>query len=248
MDNANSFVPLLEHLTAIDLVAIDLPGHGQSDHLKPGAQYHFIDMVEWITQVANTLEWDTFTLIGHSLGACIAPYVAVALPERCLAIMQIEGVGPLTEPAENLPERLQQSSQDTADHQRFLSRTFTDPAGAIASRLRANRMNESSAALIIERQLKTVEGGFQWRFDPRHRMRSALYQTESQVLAVLKAVPCPVLCVLSKDGYPLQRDQTQIRLDAIPQLELQTVAGHHHMHMDNPETVAPLLSDFMQRH
>lgn len=204
-------------------------------------------MVEWITQTANSLEWNTFSVAGHSLGACVAPYVAVALPERCSAILQIEGVGPLTEPEEKLPERLRLAAQDSAEHHRFKSRTFTNVSDAIASRLRANNMLESSAALIIDRQLKPVEGGFQWRFDPRHRMRSALYQTESQVMTALAAVPCPVLCVLSDDGYPLQRAQTQTRLNVIPNLELHTVKGFHHMHMDNPEIVAPHLMTFLDK-
>lgn len=245
LDNANSFVPLLDHLTDVDLIAIDLPGHGHSDHLAAGAHYHFVDMVQWITQIADTLRWETFSVMGHSLGACIAPYVAVSLPERCKAILQIEGVGPLTEPAEELPQRLQQSAMDHAAHQRFESRTFTQTSGAVASRLRANQMLESSAKLIVERQLKPVDGGYQWRFDPRHRMRSALYQTEPQILAVLGAIPCPTVCVLSEDGYPLQREQTLYRLDAMKNLELHRIPGHHHVHMDTPELVAPLLNHFM---
>ena len=37
LDNAASFLPLAAHLRAIDLVALDLPGHGHSAHLPPGA-------------------------------------------------------------------------------------------------------------------------------------------------------------------------------------------------------------------
>ena len=41
LDNAASFVPLAQHLHGIDLVALDLPGHGASAHLPPGADYSF---------------------------------------------------------------------------------------------------------------------------------------------------------------------------------------------------------------
>ena len=37
LDNAASFVPLAARLRGIDLVAPDLPGHGRSAHLPPGA-------------------------------------------------------------------------------------------------------------------------------------------------------------------------------------------------------------------
>ena len=39
LDNAASFVPLADHLAGIQLVAPDLPGHGRSAHLAPGAEY-----------------------------------------------------------------------------------------------------------------------------------------------------------------------------------------------------------------
>ena len=37
LDNAASFVPLAAHLPGIELVAPDLPGHGRSALLPPGA-------------------------------------------------------------------------------------------------------------------------------------------------------------------------------------------------------------------
>ena len=39
LDNAASFVPLARHLEGLDLVAVDLPGHGRSAHLAPGDRY-----------------------------------------------------------------------------------------------------------------------------------------------------------------------------------------------------------------
>ena len=39
LDNAASFVPLAAHLDDIELIALDLPGHGRSAHLPPGGHY-----------------------------------------------------------------------------------------------------------------------------------------------------------------------------------------------------------------
>ena len=36
LDNAASFLPLVPHLGDVELVAIDLPGHGHSAHLGAG--------------------------------------------------------------------------------------------------------------------------------------------------------------------------------------------------------------------
>ena len=39
LDNAASFVPMLPWLSGLDLLLLDLPGHGHSSHLPPGAEY-----------------------------------------------------------------------------------------------------------------------------------------------------------------------------------------------------------------
>ena len=39
LDNAASFIPLAGQLPHLDLVMLDLPGHGRSAHLGPGAEY-----------------------------------------------------------------------------------------------------------------------------------------------------------------------------------------------------------------
>ncbi|RZA29030.1 MAG: alpha/beta hydrolase, partial [Lysobacteraceae bacterium] len=39
LDNAASFLPLATQLPELDLVMLDLPGHGRSAHLGPGADY-----------------------------------------------------------------------------------------------------------------------------------------------------------------------------------------------------------------
>src|SRR3546814_8626262 len=40
LDNAASFIPMLEHLGDFDVVAIDLPGHGYSFHRPPRSEEH----------------------------------------------------------------------------------------------------------------------------------------------------------------------------------------------------------------
>ena len=79
LDNAASFVPLAAEFERsglhIELVAPDLPGHGRSAHLAPGADYSFAGALHAVLDIADALGWDQFALLGHSMGAGIASLV-----------------------------------------------------------------------------------------------------------------------------------------------------------------------------
>ena len=45
LDNAASFDGLAPLLPELNIVALDLPGHGLSEHKPAGSVYHFIDAV-----------------------------------------------------------------------------------------------------------------------------------------------------------------------------------------------------------
>ncbi len=106
LDNAASFEPLAPLLKGLRLVALDLPGHGHSDHRAGGTHYHFIDYVEDVLGAVDALGWERFALLGHSLGGAVATFVAGACPDRVTRLGLIEALGPLTEHPDEAPRRL----------------------------------------------------------------------------------------------------------------------------------------------
>src|SRR3546814_9100513 len=80
LDNAASFVPLAAEFerigTRVELVAPDLPGHGRSAHLPPGADYSFAGALHSVLDVADALGWERFALLGPSMGAGTASLLA----------------------------------------------------------------------------------------------------------------------------------------------------------------------------
>ena len=109
LDNAASFIPLAPHFDALDLRAVDLPGHGASDHLAQGADYSFAGAVHSVLDIADALGWARFALLGHSMGAGIASLVAAACPERVTRLVAIEALGALADTPENTVDRLRQA-------------------------------------------------------------------------------------------------------------------------------------------
>ena len=245
LDDAASFVPLAARLGGVELVAIDFPGHGLSDHVDAG--YTLFDLALAARRAVHALGWERCTVVGHSLGANVAAWLAAAAPDAIESLVLIEGLGPLTEEAGALPARLRRALSDRLDGARFAPRTFGSLDAAIDHRLRNARMARGSAQLIMQRQCEPVADGVRWRFDGALRHASAEYRTEAQVLAALGAIACPTLAVLAEDGYPLSRPGSETRLAAVPGLRTVRLPGHHHLHMDDPAPVADAIAAFVPR-
>lgn len=250
LDNAASFVPLAEHLHGIELVAVDLPGHGASAHLPPGADYSFAAAVNAVLDVADALGWERFQLLGHSMGAGISSLVAAACPQRVQRLVAIEALGALAE----VPERTVSRLRDAIAASRALRgkslRVFPDIAIAVRARMAAganvgSRLEERAARLLVERGVAPVEGGFTWSSDPRLTLPTMQRMTEPQIRDLVSGIECPTRVIFADPAQPylpdaLRRD----RAGLLPRGELIVIEGGHHLHMEQPERIAQVIGDF----
>jgi pimeloyl-ACP methyl ester carboxylesterase len=83
LDNAASFALLAPHLAErFHVIALDLPGHGSSQHFPENMIYQHVDYARTVLAAVDALALPRFHLLGHSLGAGVATMVAIAAPER----------------------------------------------------------------------------------------------------------------------------------------------------------------------
>ena len=109
LDNAASFIPLAPLLNRLELVSIDLPGHGHSEHRHASTRYHFIDYLFNVDAALDALGWDDCHLLGHSMGAAISAAYAAGAPERVRSITLLDTLGPISGAAEGTARRLRRS-------------------------------------------------------------------------------------------------------------------------------------------
>ena len=192
LDNAASFRPLLPHLPELDLLLVDLPGHGRSSHLPPGAEYGLTTHLHAALDAADALAWERFALLGHSMGAAVATLVAAAMPHRVERLALVETLGPLAEQVEETSLRLQQAVAAARPKQPTPLRVFPDLAVAVRARMRAGQLDERCARLLVERGTRAVADGHTWSSDPRLTRPAASRLTEPQVMSLLGSLRCPV--------------------------------------------------------
>lgn len=250
LDNAASFRPLVSAgLGAYRVIALDLLGHGLSDHRPPGAAYHFVDWVSLIIDVADSLELEQFTVMGHSMGAGIATLLAGAFPERVVRAVFIEGLGPLTSEPKDAPVNLKRHITEGKQIAAKILKPYPTKQLALEVLTQATGLSNASAGLLIERGMVEAEsGGYVWRSDPRMRQRSAARLTEAQVLAFIEQIKCPSMLVSANKGLRFNQDIMDKRKSTLSGLEEFELVGNHHVHMESPEEVAALVLDFLARH
>jgi pimeloyl-ACP methyl ester carboxylesterase len=71
-----------------NIVAIDLPGHGQSEG---NGEQEVTPYVEWVKNLIDSLALENPILIGHSLGAAISLVFAIQYEEMLSAIVPVGG-------------------------------------------------------------------------------------------------------------------------------------------------------------
>ena len=250
LDNAASFLPLQPHLRGIELVALDMPGHGASAHLPETAEYTVVNTARTIFAAADALGWQRFSLLGHSLGGAVASVMAAAAPERIERLGVIESLGALSqEQGRNVSSLREAFARIEAEPRRPL-RVFPDPAAAVRARVHAGGIGAVAATLLVERGLAPARGedgprGFSWRSDPRLTRPTAIRMSEEQVRELLAAIECPTRVIYAEPAQVyFPEAQRRARFDCLRDGQLVVLPGGHHLHMEAPAEVAAALAGF----
>ena len=248
LDNAASFDALAPLLAAhFHVIALDLPGHGRSQHRPPGARYHFVDYLDDVLAAADALGWDKFSLLGHSLGGGIASFVAAAFPERVDKLFLIEVAGAVSAPVEKSLAQLQKGIVQLRESADKALRVFADIEVAVAARRKPGDLSDTAARALALRGIREVEGGWSWSSDPRLMPASPQRFTEDQVLAILSGVHAPTLLVLAEPmAMQIPESLMLARAAQIPNATLVRLPGNHHLHLEDAQAVAKAILDFLE--
>lgn len=248
LDNAASFLSLMPLLTERPVIALDLPGHGLSAHRAPGAAYYFVEWVADLVELIEQQNWQQVHLLGHSMGGLISQLVASVIPDRIQCISLIEGFGILTFPANETRDKLAAALKQRRELAAKRAPIYSDKERIIRLRAETSDVTVCQIAPIVERNLYAVEKGWSWRVDPRVRLGSPFRYTLEQADDLMAGIKCPVQLIRGATGFKeldaaLQRWSKQMSL-----LQVCTLAGGHHVHLESTAEVAQQVNAFLQQH
>lgn len=232
--HARQWDPLLPHLPPNRRVlALDLPGHGDSDHAAREDRYAFPRLVEDIAGVSSALGLRP-VVAGHSVGSALAMQLA-ALHRNSLVAAVLMDIDP------RLPD-----GQAAHLNQAGLAppRTYDDFERAVAREARA----APQAAPAIHKHLarhafRESEGRWEQKFDQAFLRSIRVWDN----LEILPAIHVPVLALRGQESIVISEDGFRALLEGIPDVRGETVPGAtHQLHLDRPEAVGLAITRFVE--
>ena len=248
LDNAASMACLAPAMSQFQYIAIDLPGHGLSDHRAPGAHYNQMDYIQDLHELVMSEEWQDIVIVGHSMGGILASIYSAVFPERVKGIAMIDACGPLTLPPETSSEQLRASILSRMPKPgRTGSAREVDLDAAVAPRCKMSDITAEHAATILRRNITVGENGLSgWRSDPRLRTKSTLRLTESQAQNIMQAIQCPVWIGGASDSFKKMETAYAERKSWLKNSRFELFSGGHHFHMVNPSAVSSAICRFVE--
>ena len=245
LDNAASFTLLAHHLPHIRLIALDLAGHGLSDHRPVGQPYYIWDNVADVQALVEHLGLDKVVLLGHSLGAGVATLFAGAFPERVSRMVLLDGMIPLDYPAELLPESMAKALRRGARLGRRTLRPYASFEEALQTRINSRwPVSREAGTWLLERGLRQESGGWVWRSDMALTQPSIVRLCEPQIAAFVRRLSMPVKLIMADRGEELSLIESMLHM--VPDLEFSTLAASHHLHLE-PEPALQIADWLSQR-
>ncbi|MFO0663583.1 MAG: alpha/beta hydrolase [Polyangiaceae bacterium] len=231
------------------VVALDLRGYGDSEHIGRKGYYHFPD---YVLDVAEFLDAtgapDRISVVGHSMGGVVSTLYAGARPERVASLVLVEGLGPPDSPPGVSPERMGEFLRTVQK-----ARGETEKAMTLEEAFQRLRRNHSTIDEAIVRTrlphlLRRVGDGdaYMWKRDPLHRTRSPIPFSARTFGEFAQAITAPVLWVDGgASGYhPPDEEERLAQFRSLRRFSLEG-AGHM-IHWTRPNELGALVLDHLK--
>lgn len=222
----------LEEFLGSPLMVIDLPGHGENfDDLVTNPQ----ELAAWFASQFDPNH--PFSLIAHSMGANLAPYLATQFPQLEKLVLLDGGYFEF--------DRFESLEDDLAETAAFLEETtFTDMEALIAQ--------EKSMAPYWSVHLENaLRDSFVWqkdayRFNLNKESVLALIRLQREFENLLPQVSCPTLLIAQSDkDCPTIKKDMLAKVPAHIRINTELNCGHS-PHTEKPKQTAQAIREFLE--
>ncbi|XP_012233698.2 probable serine hydrolase isoform X1 [Linepithema humile] len=258
-DNAGSFDTLIPLLPDdVSVLCLDMPGHGLSSHY-PTSQFYYVywDGIIFLRRIIKHFQWNKVRLLGHSLGGAIAFLYAASYPDEVDAIISLDIASPsvrdITKTAavtgEYIDKFLKYEILTLDNIPCYEYKEMID----IVEKAYGGSVTREAAEILMKRGMQPSYEKGKYYFSRDSRLKVSLLGMLSLdlVLEYASRIKCAYLNIRAVPGMKFEQPENyQKVLDNIKvgarKFEYHEVKGTHHVHLNEPEQVAPIIKKFLQ--
>jgi len=246
--HATGYLAALWHPIAVELksqahvLAVDLPGHGDSE---PAPDYRWDHLAEYVAGALRALDVGPALLVGHSVGGATSAICAARYPELVRAMVLADPVV-LPEPFYHRPEAAESSDFYGVRSRRSFWLSREAMRESLQSKTAYARWQPETFDLYVQAGVRETDDGVSLKCSPDTEVevyRQTLYYNLWPEIAHAD-VPAIVLRGLSKEGLA---SVTAPELAGwLPQAEDRPLTGASHLvPMERPEEVVRAVRDLL---
>jgi pimeloyl-ACP methyl ester carboxylesterase len=207
--------------------------------------------------------WKKVTILGHSLGGSIGFLYAAAFPEDTEKLICIDIASPAVRPATYFVQHTGRAVDqflfyENMNEANVPSYTHDDMMKLMLEAYKGALTKESSEIMLKRGALPVTSsdcdmkgGGFCFSRDTRLKIGSLGFLSMDMALEYASKITCEVLNIKGKPGMQFDPPESyHIVLDKIrnsaKKLEFHEVEGTHFLHLNNPESICPIIVKFLK--
>ena len=221
-----------------EAIAVDLPGHGDSDKPADAERYRMERNVEDLVALLDQLGVERAAVLGYSMGGRVALHLALHAPERLWALVMESASPGIESQAERADRR--RSDGEMADSivrdgvEPFVDRWQAIPLFASQSRLPADERER-----LRQQRLRNEALGL------ANSLRGLGAGEQQPLYARLREIATPALVLAGADDAKY-RTIAERTAEALPNARLQIVAdAGHAVHLEQPQAFSVAVREFL---
>lgn len=259
-DNAGSFDRLIPLLPAhLSYFAIDLPGHGFSTRNIEGQVHSTINFVYFIHMIREKFKWNKISLLGHSMsGAHVFIYSAL-FPEYCDMVIVLDTLKPYVRSIKGTINQMRDmiNSTYTIDSRTKNldleppSYTYDEIIEKLTAKAIYSQITKESAPYLMRgaKESKQNPNKVYLPFDRRVKLYYPILHNEisMEMAKRIRAPFCHIQASLSNLFEYFDLETMEILQEKCVHFETHKVEGDHHVHLNYPERISEILSNFINK-
>ncbi|XP_073838053.1 probable serine hydrolase [Musca autumnalis] len=261
MGTWNTLIPLLPN--HIGILCIDLPGHGLSPKLPRGIVYHAVDYVCVILRIMEEYQWQKVSLLAHSMSSMISFIFASLYSDRLDMLISIDIVRTrYRRPSAQIEIIRNNIEKYLVEDDRLQLANQMEPPSYTREQLLQIMYEGTQRSVtlencphILERNItKSTKYPDKYYFSRDGRVKYYFEFTTSPPFAaeLARRIHNVPYCVIkgAQSNYIDEQSAEVIEILKCnnPHFELHEIEGTHHVHLNNPQPVAAVLCQFINRH